>query len=152
MNGEPRGGGYVAPRRPTPLTVTKMRKRGTITFGIATVLALPVIVPVMLVRNAMDARYQRRMADAATCKNCGRTLGKAAILESNRIISDEMKDRRRINPGVKFRTIRNHHAICTNCGQQYEYSNQGKMYLPLESKNHTEQPPRSNVVNSVRSG
>lgn len=102
-----------------------------IAFGAIAVLSLPVVIPVIVVRNTIDARYQKRIANSVSCEECGKVLGEAAILESNRVVAEEWKQLQAKRPGVKFRRIRRHHAICTECGQEYLYSNQGKTYLPV---------------------
>jgi hypothetical protein len=108
-----------------------MKRFGDIAFGVIAVLSLPVVMPVMAVCNMIDARYQKRIANEVSCKRCGKLLGEAAIIESNRVVADEWKQMQAKHPGVKFRRIRRHHAICTECGQEYVYSNQGKTYLPV---------------------
>jgi predicted nucleic-acid-binding Zn-ribbon protein len=109
----------------------KMKAFGKIAFGVVAVLSLPVVLPIMAVSNMIDARHQKRVANQVSCKHCGKLLGEAAILESNRVVAEEWKRARAKHPGVRFRKIRKHHAICTECGQEYFYSNQGKTYLPV---------------------
>ena len=109
----------------------KMKTLGNIAFGVIAVLSLPVVLPVMVVRNMIDAKCQKRIANEVSCEQCGKLLGEAAILESNRVVAEEWKNLQAKRPGVKFRRIRRHHAICTECGQEYLYSNQGKTYLPV---------------------
>lgn len=109
----------------------EMKKSGNIAFGVIAILSLPVVLPVMVVRNMIEGRYQRQIADRVACERCGKLLGKAAILESDRVVADEWKQMQAKYPRVKFRRIRTHHAICTGCGQEYIYSNHGKSYLPV---------------------
>ena len=104
-----------------------------IVFGLIAVLSLPVVLPVMAIRNMIDARCQKRIANDISCEQCGKLLGEAAILESNRVVAQEWKQLQAKHPGVKFRRIRRHDAICTDCGQEYLYSSQGKTYLPVVS-------------------
>ena len=107
-----------------------MKMLGNIALVVIAVLSLPVVLPVMVARNMVDARYQRRIANEVSCDRCGKLLGEAAISESNRVIAEEWKELQARRPGVKVRRIRRHHAICTECGQEYLYSHQGKTYLP----------------------
>ena len=108
-----------------------MKTLGNIAFGVIAVLSLPVVLPIMLVRNMIDARYQKRIANEVSCEQCGKLFGEAAILESNRVVAEEWKLLQAKHPSAKFRRIRRHHAVCTECGQEYLYSNQGKTYLPV---------------------
>ena len=108
-----------------------MKTLGNIAFGVVAVLSLPIVLPVMLVRNLIDARCRRRIANEVSCEQCGKLLGEAAILESNRVVAEGWKQLQAKHPGVKFRRTRRHHAICTECGQWYLYSNQGKTYLSV---------------------
>jgi len=75
--------------------------------------------------------YQRRIATEISCERCGKVLGEAAIMESKRVLADERKKMHEMRPGVGLREIGRHHAICTECGQEYVFSNQGKTYLPV---------------------
>jgi len=109
----------------------KMKMVGRIAFGTLAVLSLPVALPVMLLRNILDARHQRRIANGLNCQRCGMLLGEAAIRESNRLIAEEFNEAQRKHPGVKLRWMRRHHAVCPHCGQKYRYSDQGKTYLPV---------------------
>lgn len=108
-----------------------MKAITNIAFGVIAILSLPVVLPVMVVRNMIDARDQRQIANRVACGRCGKLLGKAAILESNRVVANEWKQMQAKRPGVKFRKIRTHDAICTECGQEYRFSNQGKTCLPV---------------------
>ena len=109
----------------------KRKAIGNVAFGVIAVISLPVVLPVMVFRNMIDARYQKRIANGVSCERCGKLLGEAAILESSRVFVDEWKQLQAKHPGIKFRMIRTHHAICTECGQEYLYSNQGRTYLPV---------------------
>lgn len=111
-----------------------MKTIGNILLGVIAVLSLPVVLPVMVVRNMIDGRYQRRVAKEVSCMRCGKLLGEAAILESNRIIAEEWKQMQAKRPGVRFRRIRRHDAVCMGCGLEYFYSNQGRTYLPVPAK------------------
>ena len=108
-----------------------MKTLGYIAFGVMVAFSLPVVLPVMAIREMIDARRQKRIANEIVCERCQNLLGEAAILESNRVVAEEWKQLRAKCPGVRIRRIRRHHAICTECGQEYLYSNQGKTYLPV---------------------
>ena len=110
-----------------------MKTVGHIALGLLAVLFLPVTLPVMVVRDMIDARQQKRIANEVSCGRCGTLLGEAALKESSRAMAEDWRQLRERHPGVKFRRIRTHHAICTKCGQKHLYSNQGKTYLPVTS-------------------
>ena len=108
-----------------------LRTIGYIVLVIILIILLPIIIPIVAISERIDYRRKKRIADDTACVECGNILGEAAILESNRVVDKEFQEFRIKYPGIKRRTIRGHHAICTVCGQKYFYSDRERAFQPV---------------------
>jgi hypothetical protein len=94
--------------------------------GVGFVLFLPLILPTAI---ALHAIYRHRLRSAASrfvCIACGQVLGKESLRLSDIDWAQQMEEMRIRHPGVKFRVVRNVHAICSKCGKQYRFREQSR--------------------------
>ena len=99
------------------------------------ILAIPLFIitlPVMLPREIVIFFIHRRIICNTFCRKCDVRLGRESIAESKRLLSKQMDEFRRTHPNVKYTHLREHDAVCINCGQEYEYHGQGRCYLPVK--------------------
>lgn len=101
----------------------------TILVVIGCVIALPVIIPYVLIANAFDDRRRVRDADNFCCTQCGNIVGRASIAKANEYWQQHVRELQNRFPGARFRLIRDVWAICTECGAKYNYSTKDKTYI-----------------------
>jgi hypothetical protein len=84
---------------------------------------LPLLIPVLLVKVAVDGHRVRRAARSFACVRCGALLGNVAVRLANRTwFAEERAAARRLPWGTfgraKPRTL---HAMCPACATRYTF-------------------------------
>jgi len=87
----------------------------------ALLLTAPLWIPVAMLWGARYRRRLRKAAESFRCSTCGSVLGAAAVRRADEEWEAYVRELMRKNPGVKFRMVRNVHAICSTCGTPYKY-------------------------------
>ncbi|WP_425397972.1 hypothetical protein [Aeoliella sp.] len=88
---------------------------------IGILLAMPIILPCMVVSDARRKRRLRRCARTTVCEECGQLLGDASIELSN-LECQKSIEKLNIKPSrVNHRRVRQNDAICPNCKAEYRF-------------------------------
>jgi hypothetical protein len=89
----------------------------TVTF----VLLLPIILPLVLILDGLRTRKIKRIVCDFICVSCGTQLGVEALRLGNERWAAIISDLHKQYPGMRFRIVRDIHAVCPNCGCEYMY-------------------------------
>lgn len=100
-------------------------------LAVVVLLTLPLLIPVMLVWEAIRERKKRTVASSFACLKCGAILGAAAVRLANEVYKEEMRKLwEQKPPGVKWRLApRTLHAICLACGTRYTYLEKERTFV-----------------------
>jgi hypothetical protein len=116
-------------RSPDKMKPRRAGRFKTILVVIGFVIALPVIVPYLLIANTFDDRRRVRDADNFCCTQCGNILGQASITKANEYWLKHVRELHKRFPGARLRLIRDVWAICTECGAKYNYRTKDRTYI-----------------------
>ena len=98
-----------------------MNKVWVALLAIVFVLFLPLIVLAASVSHGVYLRRLRATANRFRCASCGQILGRSSIQLADEAWARRMREFAILHPGVRFRVVRNLHAICPECGKQYQF-------------------------------
>ena len=98
---------------------------------IATVLLLPLLIPAAVVVSIVNDRRVRNAAKAFACSNCGNALGTMAVKLADEAWTERMRTFWHNHPGVRYRTVRDLHAICPTCGTRYKFIESERTFMQL---------------------
>jgi hypothetical protein len=84
-------------------------------------LLLPILIPIAAICAHLEERKIKKLARQCHCLCCGAVLGDESIRLTDAPFATEAAERRKKFPRVKFRIVRNVHAICLKCGAQHQY-------------------------------
>ena len=101
---------------------------------VGVVLLLPLIVPTALV---MDSLYRYRLRSAAgrfACTGCGQILGRESLRLADIEWANRMEEMRIKHPDVKWRVVRDVHAICPNCWKCHRYLEEAKDFQEVPER------------------
>jgi hypothetical protein len=93
----------------------------TVLVVIGCVIALPVIVPYVLIANAFADRRRKLDAEKQTCSQCGNVFGQVSIAKADEYWRAVVSELHTQFPGARFRLVRDVWAICSVCGAHYNY-------------------------------
>ena len=102
-------------------------------FVIGFVIFSPLILLSAVISQVVYLRRIRAAAEQFKCVACGQFLGRRSIELADEEWARHMRDLMDRHPGVRFRIVRNLHAICSNCGKQYQFDGKTRTfsdYLP----------------------
>lgn len=88
---------------------------------VATVVALPVLIPYAIGRYYLDRHRLRAAARRIACPACGCPLGVEAVREADECWRSHVKWLCREHPGIRFRLVRMVQAICVHCGARLSF-------------------------------
>ena len=115
-------------------------------MNLAFVLLLPVLVPVLLIREGIYRRRLRTAARRFACGGCGSPLGDEAI----RLADEECG--RRIDPraprrrSFRFRTTPTLDAVCPSCGRRYRYVRETRTFVEESAADPLTPSPRKDAL------
>src|SRR5579871_1587260 len=95
---------------------------------------LPIVVALWLAHRN-DLISLRKTANEFRCVSCGMILGMKSLELAETECMRHMEELRRQNPGVKFRMIRNLHAICANCGTMFSFVKKDRTFVVTGERN-----------------
>jgi hypothetical protein len=96
-------------------------------------LLLPVIIPLVAFMHWRNDARMRKIAATLQCRRCGKPLGKEATRLADQTWANHLDSlKKQVPPGTRLRTIRNVHAICTNCGLRYRFYEHTGRFMPEE--------------------
>lgn len=107
----------------------RKRRFKTILVVIGCVIALPVILPYILIADAFADRRRKRDADTFTCTQCGNVLGRASIAKANEIWREHVRELYKRFPGARIHLVLNVWDICSVYGAQYNYHERDRTYI-----------------------
>jgi hypothetical protein len=94
-------------------------------FSVAFVALLPFILlfilPVAAVQTQLRTRRILKLASEFACVVCGTQLGAEAVRLADERCAKTIADLQARSPGIRFRLVRDIHAICPSCGCEYLY-------------------------------
>jgi hypothetical protein len=88
---------------------------------IAFLITSPVLIPLAAVLNARERRRMQTVADKTRCECCGATLGAASLSLADKQWAEWFAAKRRAQPTVRFRVVRDLWAICPACSAEYNF-------------------------------
>jgi hypothetical protein len=100
-------------------------------MGAILVICLPVILPLVLVLQALDYRRMRSAARKFPCLSCGSHLGAEAIRLADEAWQQYFSNMRANNPTIRFRIVRHLRAICPRCGRRYDFVEPQRTFAAL---------------------
>jgi ribosomal protein L40E len=113
--------GGISMRVPTPLVV------------IATMIALPALIPLVVVQRSLYKRRFRVAAKSQACLSCGAVLGIEALHEADERWRARLAELHRNHPGVRFRLVRLIRAICVRCGASFTFRADTRTLAPTSA-------------------
>lgn len=113
-------------------------------FGIAIcMLLLPVILPLTVLAQKRYQKRLRGLSEGFACVECGQILGVEAIQLADERWEEMSEERRRLYPHIKFRLVRDLHALCPHCGCEYRYQEAEATFIVRERNRGQELPAPS---------
>ena len=109
---------------------------------VLSILLLPVILPIALIQDQLRTRRIAKVVCSFVCVSCGTPLGTEALRLGNARWSEIIADSHRRFSGIKFRTLRDIHAVCPKCGCEYMYRD-ADFSLVVRPQQECAQPKRS---------
>jgi hypothetical protein len=101
--------------------VSLRNKCGVFVFGAAFVALLPFMLPVAAIQSQLHTRRLLKLVSDFVCLTCGTRLGAEALRLADERWATTIADRQAKYPGVKYRLVRDMHAVCPGCGCEYTY-------------------------------
>jgi hypothetical protein len=92
-------------------------------------LLVPVLLPIGLVLHGTHRHRVRSAAGRFRCPGCGRVLGREAVRLADVAWDRRMREKREQHPDVRFRVLRDVHAICPACGRRYRFIENGRTFV-----------------------
>src|SRR5262245_31241846 len=92
------------------------------------VILSPLMVPTALILHGVYLRRLRAAADQFKCFECGQILGRKSIELADGEWARRMREYTDQHPGIRIRVVRNLHAICPNCGRQYQFDEKTRSF------------------------
>jgi len=94
--------------------------------------AVPFVLLLLVVLAAGYGAYALRrtieMAASKSCPNCGRPIGRPAVLAGKERFSEKMAELRKQHPGVKFKIVAEWEIHCPQCAAIfYFYPESGRI-------------------------
>jgi hypothetical protein len=91
----------------------------TLIFVLWALAALPILLIILVLAAVAYGQYSLwrsiRFASAALCPKCGETIGRAAVLAAKERYREDIQERMKRHPGVKFRLIAKWKVECPAC-------------------------------------
>jgi predicted RNA-binding Zn-ribbon protein involved in translation (DUF1610 family) len=106
-----------------------LSKLGIPLFAIGMVIFLPILLPIGLISHGIYLLRLRAAANRFKCVGCGQILGRKSIELADDEWARHMRELMDRNPGVRLRVVRNLHAICPNCGKQYQFDEKTRTFI-----------------------
>jgi len=92
------------------------------------VVLAPLLVPTAFILHGIYLRRLRASADLFKCIGCGQILGRKSIELADDEWARRMRELMDRQPGRRLRIVRNLHAICRNCGKQYQFDEKTRTF------------------------
>jgi len=104
------------------------QKLGVFLTVAATVVALPILIPLALFTHHLDERRLLKAAKNTECPICNVILGEEALNLANTVRAKEIAGLKQSHPGVKFRLVRRYDAICTRCETRLRFEKSSQTF------------------------
>jgi hypothetical protein len=88
---------------------------------IATIVAVPFLVPVLAIKENLRRRRMSDVAGQTSCVTCGHLLGAAAMKLADEVTRSKSAEMCKKHPSARFLIFRTVFAICTNCGAEFTW-------------------------------
>src|SRR5262245_12583451 len=105
-----------------------MSRVGMMLCVICFVIFSPLILLTAIISQCVYLRRVRAAAEQFKCVACGQFLGRKSIELADEEWARHMRELMDRHPGVRFRIVRNLHAICPSCGKQYQFDAKTRTY------------------------
>jgi hypothetical protein len=99
-----------------------------------------VVLALVLTGAAIGWRgHQRSIAIASTspCPNCGKAVGRPAVLAAKDRFSKIIQERMKAHPGVKYRIVAEWEIECPHCGCKFYFYPEGNRIETVSTSTRT---------------